>query len=85
MCVSTTSLALLNKATYPLEHLLSPHILESAVQVLDLLRQIIDLALIRALNLAGLSDCKIQSELYARMDTTTEPCTALLHVLGYHT
>lgn len=67
--------------TYPLEYLLPPHVLQPAVQIPDLLRQIINLALVRALNLARLANRQVQRELHAGMNTAAEPRTALLHIL----
>lgn len=46
-----------------LEHLLPAHILQPACQVLDLLDNVIDLALVRAFNLARLADGQIQRQL----------------------
>ena len=54
--------------TYPLENLLPPDILQPAVQVLDLLRDIINLALVRALNLACLPDRHVQREFDSAVD-----------------
>ena len=51
--------------TYPLEDLLSPDILQPAIQVPHLLHNILDLALIRALDLARLADREVQQELDA--------------------
>lgn len=70
--------------TYPLVRLLLPHILQPIVQILDLSRHIIDLALIRALNLARLANRQVQRELHARVHPTAEPRAALLHVLRHH-
>lgn len=49
--------------TYPLENLLSLDILQSTVQIPDFLHNICNLALVLALNRAGLSNCQIQSQL----------------------
>jgi len=80
--VSLHSPTLLVKITYPLEDLLPPHVLQPAVQVPDLLRQIIELGLVRALDL-GLADGQVQREFHARVDATAEPCAALLDILGH--
>lgn len=71
-------------ATYPLEDLLPSHVLQPAVQIPNLLRQIIDLALVRALDLARLSNRQIQRELYTGVYILAEPGTALLHILWNH-
>lgn len=41
---------------YSLEDLLSPDVLQARVEVLDALRDVLQLALVRALDLAGLAD-----------------------------
>jgi hypothetical protein len=51
--------------TYPLENLLPPNILQPAIQVPHLLHNILDLALIRTLDLACLADREVQLELDA--------------------
>ena len=51
--------------TYPLENLLPPNILQPAIQVPHLLHNILDLALIRTLDLARLADREVQLELDA--------------------
>ena len=51
--------------TYPLEDLLPPNILQPAIQVPHLLHNILDLALIRTLDLARLADREVQLELDA--------------------
>lgn len=53
------------RRTYPLKHLLPPNILQAPIQILDPLDDILDLALIRTLDLGGLSDCEIEGESYA--------------------
>ena len=50
-------------STYPLEHLLSPDILQSAIQILNPLDDIVNLPLVRALNCACLANRQIQSQL----------------------
>ena len=51
--------------TYPLENLLPPNILQPAIQVPHLLHNILDLALIRTLDLARLADREVQLKLDA--------------------
>ena len=51
--------------THSLEHLLSANILQPRVEVPDALRDILDLALVGALNLAGLADGHVEAELDA--------------------
>lgn len=68
--------------TYSLEHLLSPNVLQAAVQVPHLLHDIINLALVRALNLARLANCHIQVEPHRAVDTAAQPSAAGLYILG---
>jgi len=49
-------------STYPLKHLLPPNILQPRIQILDLLHNALNLALITTLNLAALSNGQIQSQ-----------------------
>lgn len=70
--------------THPLENLLPPHILQPTIQIPHLLHNIINLAFIRALNLASLANRHIQMELDSAVDTArAQPSSAAgLHVLG---
>lgn len=56
---------MMGKATYPLKHLLPPNILQTPIQILNPLDDILDLALIRTLNLGRLSDCQVECQSYA--------------------
>lgn len=46
-----------------MKHLLPPNILQPPIQILDLLHDILDLALIRALQRAGLANGQVQGQL----------------------
>lgn len=48
---------------YPLVHLLTTDIVQTAVQILDPLNDILDFVLVLSLNLAGLTNGKVDSEL----------------------
>lgn len=51
--------------TYSLEDLLAPDILQTRVEVLDPLGDVLELALVGALDLAGLADGEVEGELDA--------------------
>lgn len=70
------------RTTYPLENLLPPNILQPGVQILDLLRDVVDLALVRALDLARLANDQIQRELDGAVDPAAgKPSAARGNVL----
>ena len=72
--------------TYPLEHLLSPDILQPSIQIPDLLHHLVNLTLIRTLNLACLSNCQIQCELDAALRlAVAQPTAAGGDILGRKT
>jgi hypothetical protein len=76
-----------NGKTYPLENLLPLDILHPLIQVANPLHNIVNLALIRALNLARLPNRHIQRKLHSPVYTTsTQPAAtaAALYVLGRH-
>jgi hypothetical protein len=62
--------------------LLSPNILQSAIQVHHLLHNIINLGLVRALDLARLANCQIQKELDGAMNAAAIQPAAPLYILG---
>jgi hypothetical protein len=69
--------------TYPLEDLLSPNIQQPAIQVPHLLHNIINLALICALDLARLANRHVQVELDSAVYTSVaQPSSARLDILG---
>jgi hypothetical protein len=68
---------------YPLEHLLPPNILHPLIQITDPLDNIVNLALIRALDFARLANRHVQRELDGAMHPAPgQPAPARLHVLG---
>lgn len=69
-------------ATYPLEDLLPPDVLQPAVQIAHLLHDIIQLALVRALNLARLANHHIQVEPHRAVNTAAQPAAGARHILG---
>lgn len=71
--------------TFPLEHLLSPDILQPTVEILHLLDDVLDLALVFRLDLAGLSDGHVQSHLDSTRGGTRQPAAGRGTRIGGHT
>ena len=59
------TLGRLKSSTYALENLLPPYILQPPIQLLYLPYDVLDFALVRALNLARLANCKVHGQLQA--------------------
>lgn len=65
-----------------MENLFSPDVLQPRIQILDLLHNIINLALVRALNLARLANNHIQLKLDSSMHSTSpKPTSARGYIL----
>lgn len=67
--------------TYPLEDLLSPDVLQPAVQILHFLYQGRDLVLVGAFNLARLANGHVEGELDGAVDVAAQPPAPALYVL----
>ncbi|KAK5629141.1 hypothetical protein RRF57_004855 [Xylaria bambusicola] len=63
--VKTREKLVVDRETYSLEDLLAPDVLQARVEVLDTLRNVLQLALISALDLARLADGQVQRQLDA--------------------
>lgn len=65
LCIDVSSINTSHRLemSYPLEDLFPPDVLQPRVQVLDPLRQRLDLVLVGALNLARLANSHVQREL----------------------
>lgn len=72
----------MNMATYSLKHLFAPHILQSRIQVLDLLHQRFDFVLVRALDTTRFANGQIEGKLDGAMDGATQPAASAGDVLG---
>lgn len=67
--------------TFTLEHLLPPDILQPSIEVLDLLHNILNLSLIRALDLARLTDGNVKSESNSALRVVRQPTSIGGHVV----
>lgn len=73
------------KGPYPLEHLLPPNILQTPIQIFDLLYNILHFPLILLLDLARLTNCHIQRDPDRVRTTARQPTPRGTAAIGRQT